>query len=381
MGRSIIPAYPRKSKRMAIALAMAVPLMFAPAVVTATAAHAHTSDIKATTACVNGTYEVTFTLTLAKVPEGATSTVEARTGTTSFQNNWTKSTWNDWTPKAVNIPSTETIVTWKTLLPGTTTGNGPWEYAVTSWSDGVTPVKSDTRAEGLTGACHKVVTPTLEFTPGTCDTPGTVTATDTDEYSWASSGPESARIYTASPKGNVELTKTVFGPYDLRQIPPTNPECPPIVIEPDPGATITGGCLEKGGSFLAAELSNNYTAGENTIGTPVSLDIVVDLLDVGPILVQPNEVLPLQYTFKEDTGKHTLEIYYEDELLASKTIKSDCITPAPPTPEKPKPAATVLASTGSGLETASGVALAASSLLLLGLASVIIARRRKGAQH
>ena len=376
MGQSITNAYPHRARRIGAALVLATTLALGSVAFQATDAQAHTSDIKATTACVNGTYEVTFTLTLSNVPPGATSTVEARTGTMSFQNGWDKSTWNDWTPKAVNAPSTETIVTWKTMLPGTTTGNGPWEYAVTSWSDNVPPVKSDTRAEGLTGHCAKVVTPTLEFTPGTCSAVGTVVATDTDDYSWASSGSESARIYTASPKGNVELTKTVFGPYDLRQVPQTDPSCPPIVIPPDPGAAIEGQCLTGGGASLTAELFNNYTAGPNTVGTPASLLVRLDLLDVGPILVQPNEILPLQYTFKEDTGKHTLQIFFGDELLASKTVDSDCKA-APPVPEKSKPAPPVLASTGSSLDQPLDMALAGAVLLLIGTASVVVAARRR----
>jgi len=57
------------------------------------------------------------------------------------------------------------------------------------------------------------------FTPPTCDAPGTLVGTDTAQYAWTRTGPDSAAVLTATPIGNVTLTgQTVFGPYDLTQL-------------------------------------------------------------------------------------------------------------------------------------------------------------------
>jgi len=71
------------------------------------------------------------------------------------------------------------------------------------------------------------VTPSLVFTPGTCQATGTVTPTASDDYTWEFSGPASARIVTFSAVGNVTLTQTVFGPYDVRQTDWNDPACQP----------------------------------------------------------------------------------------------------------------------------------------------------------
>lgn len=268
-------------------------------------AHGHTGDLKAAAVCENGTYTVTFTLTLSNVPEGKTATVEARTGTDSFHFNWDKGTWSDWAIKASDVPSTESTVTWTTTLPGDTVGNGPWEYAVTTWSDGFF-VESDTRVEGLTG------------------------------------------------------------------------DCGPVVVPADPGATITGKCLAESGAVLSAELFNTFTPAPNTVGTPASLLIVVDLLDVGLIEVQPNQILPLQYSFTEDSGVHTLQIFYGDELLAEKSVDSDCKKPEPTPVPKPPAAAKTLAATGSAVDgTLNGLLLAGVLALVGGIGFAVVARKRR----
>ena len=74
------------------------------------------------------------------------------------------------------------------------------------------------------------VTPTLTYTPGTCSAVGTVVATNTSQYTWKASGPANATIETATAVGNVVLTKTIFGPYDLSKLSgeacPTPPPAP-----------------------------------------------------------------------------------------------------------------------------------------------------------
>jgi hypothetical protein len=81
-----------------------------------------------------------------------------------------------------------------------------------------------------TEGCDTPVTPAAPvYTPGDCDGPGSVVTTDTDEYTWAITGPDTALIATATPNPGFGLTgQTVYGPYDITQ--PTqgcNPPPPP----------------------------------------------------------------------------------------------------------------------------------------------------------
>ncbi len=71
------------------------------------------------------------------------------------------------------------------------------------------------------------VTPTLTYTPGTCSAAGTVVASNTSQYTWKASGPANATIETATAVGNVVLTKTVFGPYDLSKL--SGSSCPSTI--------------------------------------------------------------------------------------------------------------------------------------------------------
>jgi hypothetical protein len=54
---------------------------------------------------------------------------------------------------------------------------------------------------------------------GTCSALGTVTGTNTADYTFVASGPVTARILTATPVGDAVLTgTTVFGPYNLSKL-------------------------------------------------------------------------------------------------------------------------------------------------------------------
>lgn len=85
----------------------------------------------------------------------------------------------------------------------------------------------------LTGDCSDpdptVITPTLEFTEPTCLAAGSVVKGQSDHYTWTETGPSSARVFTAHAVGNVELTKTTFGPYDLRRLTFASGECQPTL--------------------------------------------------------------------------------------------------------------------------------------------------------
>jgi hypothetical protein len=143
-----------KKRNGIIAAVLAALLVPGVAVLAAAPATAHTADISVQAECqqTNGTYKVTYTLTLADVPDGVTGGVEARTGSNSFHGGWSHGTWSDWSTKATDVPSTQNTVTWTTTLPGSTVGNGPWEYAFTEFSNGF-EIKSDKRVEGLAGDC------------------------------------------------------------------------------------------------------------------------------------------------------------------------------------------------------------------------------------
>jgi hypothetical protein len=95
------------------------------------------------------------------------------------------------------------------------------------------------------------------FTPPTCDGPGTLVGTDTAQYSWARTGPDSAAVLTATAIGNVTLTgKTVYGPYNLTQL--SGEEClgeQPIEVTP---AVFTAPTCEAGGT-LTGDDTEFYT--------------------------------------------------------------------------------------------------------------------------
>jgi hypothetical protein len=81
------------------------------------------------------------------------------------------------------------------------------------------------------GCPLKEVTPVPPvYTAGTCAGPGSVVATDTDEYTWAVTGPDSARVATATAEpGFVLVGETVFGPYDIT--PPAEDGCTVVGLE------------------------------------------------------------------------------------------------------------------------------------------------------
>ncbi|NMM33222.1 MAG: hypothetical protein HHJ13_04340 [Phycicoccus sp.] len=84
----------------------------------------------------------------------------------------------------------------------------------------------DPASTQCTTPVNEVTVPTLVWTPGTCTAPGTVNATNTEQYVWTPSGTADGTSYTASPLGNVHLLGDLTqGPFDLSQIPyqSTNP--------------------------------------------------------------------------------------------------------------------------------------------------------------
>ena len=450
----------RQVSKWTIAAAAAIALVFGGVVPTITAAPvvAHTADITADSECVGDVRVPELTLTPANVPSGVTvESVKYHVGTQQFQPNWNKDSWTDWTPASTSVENGKLVWTVSPSIPGTTTGNGPWYYVITKFSNGHT-VKSDTRVEDLKGDCNPpfdhdweypaptcdavtitfpanlpagqqgvmevnvtggsiagmqyklegdaykakypnghagltvvipwtefrnysipssgvwtvtglqvhgtnyhwagelecgeepppppppvVVTPAVTFTPPTCTAAGDVVGIEDARYTWERSGPESARNIIFTPVGNVTLTQTSLGPYDLRQLAPTNTECPPIVVPANPHVEISSFCVAEGGSYAEVVLSNPYTPGVNTIGTPVTFTIKVtngDKVDSRNVTVQPgSDVITIPFSFPEDTGKHLIEVFDGDLPLDSKVAESDCldieVTPVAPTFKQP----------------------------------------------
>jgi hypothetical protein len=133
----------------------AIALSLGMVALAAAPASAHAGNITAAAVCnpATGAYDITYTLSWSNIPNGVTAPIHTRTGTTSFQNGWGFNTWNDWTNRGTTSGAAGSIQ-WTESLPGTTTGNGPWVYAYTPWSNnhnGAT--KHDTRIEGLDGDC------------------------------------------------------------------------------------------------------------------------------------------------------------------------------------------------------------------------------------
>lgn len=143
----------------------------------ASTASAHTQNMKVEVKCVDeGVYDVTYTLTYDRgVPNGD---IFRRTGSTTFENGWSPSTWTDWT-KVATATTSEGSQSWTIQLPGDTTV-APWEYSYVKWRDGYI-TQGDTRPEDLKGDCTpEDACPDLPGTqpPGTNCTPPT-----TDECS------------------------------------------------------------------------------------------------------------------------------------------------------------------------------------------------------
>lgn len=133
----------------------AIALSLGMVALTAAPASAHAGNITASAVCnpQTGKYDVTYTLSWSQLPNGVSAPIHTRTGTTSFQNGWGFNTWNDWTTRGATSGAAGSIQ-WTESLPGTTSGNGPWVYAYTPWSNGHSgATKHDTRIEGLAGNC------------------------------------------------------------------------------------------------------------------------------------------------------------------------------------------------------------------------------------
>ena len=124
----------------------------------------------------NGTYRVTYNLSWASVPESAYGTrILTRTDPDgAFDGGWESQPDSfQWTDRGA-ITSPDGSIQWTTTLPGTTLGNGNWEYGYLDWTNGTTSGQfHDTRVEDLGGDCADTTTPTpvtvnVEFGDNVC---------------------------------------------------------------------------------------------------------------------------------------------------------------------------------------------------------------------
>ena len=216
----------RGSKLITAALAVAIvgAGVTAAEVVTPGIAQAHTGDLHASYVCqTDGQYKVTYTLDITQT--NLVGSTLWGIGTTNFQGTPSSAT-NPITLNNGPVPSTGagTITLGTQLLPGTTTA-GPWVYAFTTWSDNYKK-GSDGRVDQFTVPCKIHVTATATLTPPTCLAAGSVVKSSGPGYTWAETGPDSAKVYTATATAGYTLDGTkVFGPWNLVQLSPTAESC------------------------------------------------------------------------------------------------------------------------------------------------------------
>lgn len=171
---------------------------------------------------------------------------------------------------------------------------------------------------GIMGA-GDAITPTLIFTPGTCQAKGSVVADETEFYSWVITGPESARVYTAAPKDGETLTQTVFGPYDLRQLGHMNPACQPEfeVVALDGYIKITYVNNSRWDRWPDYTYTGDGVTPNTSYGFPYYT----------PVMTGPGETKVIfEMTFPEDYNGGSVQVTYQDKLGAESDISSGPFT-------------------------------------------------------
>lgn len=141
------------------------------------AASAHTGDLNAAAVCqTDGTYKVTYSLTISKTDE--TGVTNWKVGTSTFEGTPTS---DAGLAGAIASTGSGTIVLGTTTVPGTST-SAPWAYAFTTWSpDGYTKGSDGGNIE-LAGTCappdFATASYKLNVAAGTCDAVGSASVTE-----------------------------------------------------------------------------------------------------------------------------------------------------------------------------------------------------------
>lgn len=163
------------------------------------------------------------------------------------------------------------------------------------------------------------VTPTLQFTPGTCQATGSVNAVETDAYSWTITGSASAKTYTAVAKTGYTLVgQTVFGPYDLSQIAYTDSTCLPTF-------TVVESC-----GYVKITYHNNSQwprwpdtrfTGDGVTGVDYGSGLTYS---THKVLAGTSAVI-FEKTFSEDENGGSVDVWYQDILGAERDIDTSAV--------------------------------------------------------
>lgn len=139
-----------RMRHRALAVMASVSMLMGLGVATATIASAHTGDLGATAVCqANGTYLVTYKLTLANVTSGNTGTINWRVGGQSFTG--TPSNANGMTLWGTHFEN-GTVTLGTSTRPGNAT-QADWAYAYTTFSPDGVKLGSDGGDITLSGDC------------------------------------------------------------------------------------------------------------------------------------------------------------------------------------------------------------------------------------
>ena len=156
------------------ALVTALVLSFVGLAVVALPASAHTGDLNATAACqADGTYLVTYTLTIAKT--NLAGKTYWKVGSSTFEGTPTSNKGLGLVPVASQ--GAGTIILGTTTVPGNAK-SAPWAYAYTTWTDNYA-LGSDGGDITLDGKCTAPVVPVAPGTPTAA--PQTCTPTETGQ--------------------------------------------------------------------------------------------------------------------------------------------------------------------------------------------------------
>lgn len=132
------------------------------------------------------------------------------------------------------------------------------------------------------------------YTAPTCDAPGSLVYSDTAQYVWQASGPESARLLTASPVGDVVLTgQTVFGPYNLEQLTGEQCEEPPAEVPVVPPVFTAPSCDAPGELVYADTAEYEWIESGDDSARVLTASPIGDVVLVGETVFGPYDLTQL----------------------------------------------------------------------------------------
>lgn len=203
------------------------------------------------------------------------------------------------------------------------------------WKDGTTAPKVFTLPADSGEPCVQEITVNATFTPGTCLAKGSVTLdpSDGDKVNWTVTGPDAAKVYTATARGGYTITgQTVFGPFDLQQTSHLDPSCLPKFGEP---SVVCGSVTIQYVNKSRWDRWPDWTyTGETHTGTDYGTGLVYHSQKVAA-----GTTGTINVTFPEDFNGGSTTVIFRDRLGAERQIDAasvevvvdtDCeLNPAP----------------------------------------------------